>query len=163
MAPGYSPDPGPRDAGPGKWIVTFAQTVLATRGPAAARRRALPYLPSDDCYRIIYEEARLTLGGQIQDIDNIRQAAGRALGVASIALGASVGDCFVNAVIESLCVTMLVELLNRQRWRTRIGLANAIFDCLEIFHNRQRRHSRLGCTRSSNTRSCTTTTHPPPW
>jgi putative transposase len=39
---------------------------------------------------------------------------------------------------------MQVELLDRQRWRTRIELANAIFEYLEIFHNRQRRHSALG-------------------
>jgi putative transposase len=39
---------------------------------------------------------------------------------------------------------MQVELLDRRRWRTRIELANAIFDHLEIFHNRQRRHSSLG-------------------
>jgi putative transposase len=36
-----------------------------------------------------------------------------------------------------------VELLNRQRWRTRIELANALFECVEIFYNR-RRHSSLG-------------------
>jgi putative transposase len=42
---------------------------------------------------------------------------------------------------------MQTELLNRKRWRTRIELANAIFEYLEIFHNRQRRHSALGiCT-----------------
>ena len=39
---------------------------------------------------------------------------------------------------------MQTELLNRRRWRTRIELANAIFEYLEIFHNRQRRHSALG-------------------
>jgi putative transposase len=39
---------------------------------------------------------------------------------------------------------MQVELLDRQRWRTRVELANAIFEYLEIFHNRQRRHSALG-------------------
>ncbi len=39
---------------------------------------------------------------------------------------------------------MQVELLDRQRWRTRLELANAIFEYLEIFHNRQRRHSALG-------------------
>jgi transposase InsO family protein len=37
-----------------------------------------------------------------------------------------------------------VELLDRQRWRTRLELANAILEYLEIFHNRQRRHSALG-------------------
>lgn len=39
---------------------------------------------------------------------------------------------------------MQVELLDRKRWRTRVELANAIFEYLEIFHNRQRRHSALG-------------------
>ncbi len=56
----------------------------------------------------------------------------------------SVGDCFDNAVVESFWGRMQVELLNRQRWRTRIELANAIFEYLEIFHNRRRRHSALG-------------------
>ena len=32
----------------------------------------------------------------------------------------------------------------RQRWRTGVELANAIFEYLEIFHNRRRRHSSLG-------------------
>ena len=56
----------------------------------------------------------------------------------------SVGDAYDNAVIESFWGRMQTELLNRQRWRTRIELANAIFEYLEIFHNRQRRHSSLG-------------------
>jgi transposase InsO family protein len=56
----------------------------------------------------------------------------------------SVGDCFDNAVVESFWARMQVELLDRHRWRTRIELANAIFEYLEIFHNRQRRHSALG-------------------
>jgi putative transposase len=56
----------------------------------------------------------------------------------------SVGDCYDNAMMEAFWSRMQVELLDRQRWRTRIELANAIFDYLEIFHNRQRRHSSLG-------------------
>ena len=54
------------------------------------------------------------------------------------------GDSYNNAVIESFWSRMQVELLDRQRWRTRVELANAIFEYLEIFHNRQRRHSSLG-------------------
>lgn len=61
-----------------------------------------------------------------------------------IASMGSIGDCYDNAVIESFWARMQVELLNRRRWRTRIELANAIFDYIEIFHNRQRRHSQLG-------------------
>ncbi|WP_438612743.1 IS3 family transposase [Kocuria sabuli] len=34
--------------------------------------------------------------------------------------------------------------LCRHRWKTRIELANAIFDYLEIWHNRRRRHCALG-------------------
>jgi transposase InsO family protein len=56
----------------------------------------------------------------------------------------SVGDSYDNAVIESFWGRMQTELLNRQRWKTRIDLASGIFDYLEIFHNRQRRHSSLG-------------------
>lgn len=56
----------------------------------------------------------------------------------------AVGSCFDNAMIESFWSRMQVELLNRQRWQTRVELANAIFEYLEIFRNRQRRHSRLG-------------------
>jgi putative transposase len=56
----------------------------------------------------------------------------------------SIGDCYDNAVIESFWSRMRVELLDRRRWRTRVELANAIFEYLEIFHNRQRRHSTLG-------------------
>ena len=56
----------------------------------------------------------------------------------------SVGDCYDNGLMESFWARMQVELLDRQRWRTRLELANAIFEYLEIFHNRQRRHSSLG-------------------
>lgn len=39
---------------------------------------------------------------------------------------------------------MQIELLNRKKWKTRLELANATFDYIEIVHNRQRRHSSLG-------------------
>jgi hypothetical protein len=35
------------------------------------------------------------------------------------------------------------EFLDRKRWGTRVDLANAIFEYLEIFHNRQRRNSAI--------------------
>ena len=45
-----------------------------------------------------------------------------------------VGEYFDDAVIESFWSRMQTELLDRKRWRTRVELANAIFDYLEIFH-----------------------------
>lgn len=56
----------------------------------------------------------------------------------------SVGDGLDNAMMESFWSSMQIELLNRRRWKTRVQLANAIVDYIEIFHNRQRRHAALG-------------------
>ncbi len=56
----------------------------------------------------------------------------------------SVGDGLDNAMMESFWSSMQIELLDRQRWNTRVELANAIFEYIEIFHNRRRRHSGLG-------------------
>jgi transposase InsO family protein len=56
----------------------------------------------------------------------------------------TVGDGLDNAMIESFWSSMQTELLNRQRWRTRVELANAMFDYIEILHDRRRRHSQPG-------------------
>lgn len=45
--------------------------------------------------------------------------------------------------MESFWSSMQIELLNRKKWKTRIELANAIFEYIEVFHNRRRRHSCL--------------------
>lgn len=55
----------------------------------------------------------------------------------------SVGDAFDNAMMESFWSSMQIELLDRKRWKTRLELSNAMFDYIEIFYNRQRRHSSL--------------------
>src|SRR5215212_4128264 len=55
----------------------------------------------------------------------------------------TVGDALDNAVAESFFATLECELLDRYRWPTRSGLRTAIFDFIEVFYNRQRRHSTL--------------------
>jgi putative transposase len=55
----------------------------------------------------------------------------------------SVGDCFDNAVAESFFATLKVELLHRQVWPTRAAARLAIFEYVEVWYNRQRRHSTL--------------------
>jgi transposase InsO family protein len=55
----------------------------------------------------------------------------------------AVGAPSDNAMVESFWGRMQVELLNRQRWKTRIELATAIHDYIETFHNTRRRHSAL--------------------
>jgi len=56
----------------------------------------------------------------------------------------SIGDAYDNAMMESIWSTMQIELLNRKKWKTRIELAIAIFEFIEVFYNRQRRHSKIG-------------------
>ncbi len=53
-------------------------------------------------------------------------------------------DGYDNAVTESFWGRLQTEMLNRQKWRTRVELSSALFEYLEIFHNRNRRHSSLG-------------------
>ncbi len=56
----------------------------------------------------------------------------------------AVGTAADNAMMESFWGRMQVELLNRRRWKTRIELATAIHDYIELWHNTRRRHSALG-------------------
>jgi len=55
----------------------------------------------------------------------------------------AVGSPYDNAVVESFWARMQVELLNRKTYKTRIELATAIHDYIELFHNTRRRHSSL--------------------
>lgn len=55
----------------------------------------------------------------------------------------SVGDALDNALAESLYATLETELIDRRRWLTRQELRTALFEYLEVFYNRQRRHSAL--------------------
>lgn len=56
----------------------------------------------------------------------------------------TVGDGYDNAMMESFWSSMQIELLNRRRWKTRVELPTAMFEYIEVFYNRQRRHSALG-------------------
>src|SRR5205823_3679113 len=56
----------------------------------------------------------------------------------------SKGDCFDNAVAESFFATLKKELVHRRSWPTRRELASEVFEYIEAFFNRTRRHSTLG-------------------
>jgi putative transposase len=60
-----------------------------------------------------------------------------------IASMGTVGDALDNAVAESFFATLECELLDRFAWPTRQTLRTAVFDFIEVFYNRQRRHSTL--------------------
>lgn len=53
------------------------------------------------------------------------------------------GDCYDNALMESFFATLKGECTDRQRWPSHSQARQAIFEYLEVFYNRQRRHSAL--------------------
>ena len=55
-----------------------------------------------------------------------------------------VGNCWDNAVAESFFATLKIELVYQTQWRTRQEARSALFEYLELFYNRERRHSALG-------------------
>jgi putative transposase len=70
---------------------------------------------------------------------------GRRLREAGIAQSmGSKGDCYDNAVCEAFHATLEKELLRRRSFRTRQQARTAIFEWIEAWYNRERRHSRLG-------------------
>lgn len=74
----------------------------------------------------------------------------------------TVGDAFDNAAVESFWGRMQTELLNTKKWRTRTELSTEIFDWIEVFYNRTRRHSSLGMLAPVAYESYTPTTPAPP-
>ena len=55
----------------------------------------------------------------------------------------SVGDCYDNALCESFFATLECELLDRRCFPTHAVARREIFDYIEAWYNRHRRHSAL--------------------
>jgi transposase InsO family protein len=54
------------------------------------------------------------------------------------------GNCWDNAVMESFFSRLKVELIYAENYRTVEQARSGIFDYIEVFHNRKRRHSAIG-------------------
>ncbi len=54
------------------------------------------------------------------------------------------GNCWDNAVAESFFATIKKELIHRNKYSTRREAVAAIFEYIEVFYNRIRKHSQLG-------------------
>jgi putative transposase len=55
-----------------------------------------------------------------------------------------VGNCWDNAVAESFFATLKRELADEADWATRDDARTAVFEYIEVWYNRERRHSSLG-------------------
>lgn len=54
------------------------------------------------------------------------------------------GDCWDNAVVESFFSSLKRELFGDAIFESRAAARHAVFEFIEVFYNRQRRHSTLG-------------------
>lgn len=54
------------------------------------------------------------------------------------------GNCYDNAMIESFFGTLKSELVYQEHYVTRDQARRSIFEYIEVFYNRQRRHSAIG-------------------
>ena len=54
------------------------------------------------------------------------------------------GNCWDNACVESFFGTLKKELVHHRRYLTREEAKQEIFEYIEVFYNRMRRHSTLG-------------------
>ncbi len=54
------------------------------------------------------------------------------------------GNCYDNAVMESFWGTLKTELVYHEKYKTREEARQSIFEYIEVFYNRTRRHSSLG-------------------
>ena len=54
------------------------------------------------------------------------------------------GNCYDNAVAESFFGTFKTELVHREHYRTRAQARASVFEWIECWYNRRRRHSSLG-------------------
>jgi putative transposase len=68
--------------------------------------------------------------------------AARDAGIA-VSMG-SRGCAYDNAVAESFFATLKKELIHRRSWPLKAELRTEVFDYIEVFFNRRRRHSTLG-------------------
>jgi len=53
------------------------------------------------------------------------------------------GNCYDNAVAESFFSSLKNELVNHRSFRTRDEARTSVFEYIEVFYNRQRRHQSL--------------------
>ena len=79
-------------------------------------------------------------GGQYTSLLFTRRC--RGVGI-EVSMG-SRGDCFDNAVLESFHASLKKDLIHRRSWPTKTEARTAVFDYIEAFYNRRRRHSTLG-------------------
>jgi putative transposase len=68
------------------------------------------------------------------------------------------GCAYDNAVCEAFFKALKSELVDRHSWPTKAEARHAVFDFIETFYNRRRRHSTLGYLSPAEYETITTST-----
>jgi transposase InsO family protein len=71
-----------------------------------------------------------------------------------------VAQCWDNAPVESFFATLKRELVHDEKYTTREAAKASIFEYVEVFYNRVRRHSSLGFVSPSEYERTYNTNHP---
>jgi len=53
------------------------------------------------------------------------------------------GNCWDNAVAESFFHSLKVELIHGEKYVTRAAIKQSVFEYIEVYYNRVRRHSAV--------------------
>jgi putative transposase len=59
------------------------------------------------------------------------------------------GDCYDNAMLESFFSSLKTECVHQHAYQSRSEAQASIFEWIEVFYNRQRRHSSLAYVSSA--------------
>ena len=122
--PGEPPQRQPRH--PSRVVPDDTRLIPVTRNPYIHRNHTL-------------------LRGPAEPAQYVSLAFGHTAREAGIAVSmGSRGDAYDNAVAETFFATLKKELVNRRSWPSRLELQSAVFEYIEAFYNRERRHSTLG-------------------
>jgi hypothetical protein len=123
------------------WWAGHGEDGGTSSGGTAVEPLTTPQCFAFPCYPLIARTiVSFAQGGQYVSL-----AFGRAARDPRIAVSmGSRGDAYDNAVAETFFATLKKELVNRRSWPSRLELQSAVFEYIEAFYNRQRRHSTLG-------------------
>ena len=130
------------------WLYLAVLLDLATRrvvgwalGPRIAQELTLAALRM----ALVHRGARHGRHHSDRGVQYAARAYRRELAAAGFTASMSrVGNCWDNAVVESFFATLTKELLVDGVFATRSEASAAVFEFIEIWYNRQRRHSTLG-------------------
>ena len=119
-----------------RYLVGWALgSTLDTTVPLAALRMALR--PRKPAAGLLHHSDR---GVQYASADYRAALAAHGL----VAAMSRKGNCYGNAAMEAFWSSLKNELVPRHHFATRADARTAIFDYIEAFYNRTRRHSSLG-------------------